>query len=180
MRLAAACLLALSLAACGGDDPPPADDAAPPPAAEPEGETPPETEAAPETDPGAPAEEPPVTEEGGPPPAWIEVPSGSQWMAYGSYCWDDVCFDVLQASCDDDAVPRLEVRPGDRVRFHLGFVPEQADLTVGGSENRPEVVELEPARVLEWEAGDRDGHLWLMLTAPEGGAAYQACLSRVL
>jgi hypothetical protein len=168
MRLVAACLLALLLlAACGGEDEP----------AAPTGE-PGTTEGPPETtteQSAAPAGEPPVTEEGGPPPAWIETPAGSAWMAYGRYLWAGLSVEIAQVTCDDSSVPQLELPPGGTVRFHLPFEPRTAELTLGADTSRPEVVQLAPARVIEWQ-GDYDGHLWLALTADEGEVAYQACV----
>jgi hypothetical protein len=171
MRLVLSCLFALLLlAACGSSDEPAPEAGDPTTAPAPETTT--EQSSAP------PAGEPPVTEEGGPEPAWIETPSASEWMAYGNYCWNDVCVDILQATCDDTAVPRLELRSGEPVRFHLPFEPATAELTLGASTSRPEVVKLEPAGVIEWQ-GDYDGLLWLALTAAEGEVAYQACVRAV-
>lgn len=165
----AACLLALVLlAGCGSEESTPADQPADtaPPAGEPETQ-------ADET--AGPPGEPPATEEGGPPPAWIETSSGSAWMAYGSYCWTNVCVDVLHFTCDDTSVPSLEVRPGDPIRFHLAFAPDEADLTLGAPSSRPEVVSVTPARVIEWQ-GEYDGHLLLFATSEEGDVSYQACV----
>jgi len=167
MRLVAAGLLVLLLAACGSaDDPAPEPEttAAPPEAATEQSAVPPD--------------EPPVTEEGGPPPAWIETPSASEWMSFGRYCWGDVCVESARVTCDDSSVPQLELAPGDTVRFHLEFVPASAELTLGADGSRPEVVTLEPARVMEWQ-GDYDGALWLALTADEGEVAYVACARAV-
>lgn len=169
MRVVAACLFALVLlSACGT-----ADEPVPDAADEPE-----TTAAPPATTTGqsaVPPGEPPVPEDGGPPAAWIETPSGSAWMAYGNYCWGDVCMDILRPTCDDSSVPEVELRRGDAVAFHLSFDPTTADLTLGADGSRPEVVSLEPARVIEWQ-GDYDGLLWLALTAEEGEVAYQACV----
>lgn len=172
MRVVAACLFALVLlAACGGED-----DAASPP----ESEAPPTTEtASPETttaESGGPAGEPPATEEGGPPPAWIETPSAAEWMAYGRYAWGGLSLEIAQPTCDDSAVPQLELGAGESVRFHLQFEPLTAELTLGADRGRAEVVTLDPGRTIEWQ-GEYDGHLWLALTAPEGEVAYQACVS---
>ncbi len=166
MRLVAACLLALLLAGCGSSDDPPA--AEPDPASS---ETQPEQSA-------VPPDEPPVTEEGGPPPAWIETQSGSAWMAYGRYLWGGISVESARVTCDDSAVPQLDLASGDTVRFHLEFLPETAELTLGADGSRPEVVTLEPARVIEWQ-GDYHGALWLALTAPEGEVAYVACANAV-
>jgi hypothetical protein len=169
MRRTVACLFALVLlSACGGRDEP-VEDAAPD---EPD-TTAPSTDTTTDQAAGPPGE-PPVTEEGGPPAAWLETPSGSAWMAYGNYCWGDVCMDILRPTCDDSSVPEVELRPGGAIRFHLPFVPDTADLTLGASSSRPQVVSLEPARVIEWQ-GVYDGLLWLALTAEEGEVAYQAC-----
>lgn len=170
MRLVAVCVLALvalvALAACGGDDAP--DAAEPPTTTDP---PPPAT-----SEPGGrPPEEPPATDEGGPPPASIELPSGAAWMAYGSYNWDGATFDILRPTCDDTAVPELELGAGDIVRFHLPFEPATAELTLGADNDRPEVVSLPPGRTIEWR-GEYDGLLWLAVTAPEGEVAYQACV----
>jgi hypothetical protein len=167
MRLVTACLLASLLAACGSsDDPPPEPEtsAAPPQTATEQSAVPPD--------------EPPITEEGGPPPAWLEAPSGSAWMSYGRYCWGDVCVESIQVTCEDSSVPQLDLAPGDAIRFHLEFVPSTAELTLGADGSRPEVVTLEPARVMEWQ-GDYDGALWLAVTADEGEVAYQACARAV-
>ena len=168
MRLVAAFLLLVLLAACGSSDDPPA--------AEPQTTSAPESTT--EQSGAAPADEPPVTEEGGPPPAWIETPSASAWMAYGRYAWGDLSLEIAQPTCDDTAVPQLELASGEPVRFHLDFEPTAAELTLGADGDRAEVVTLDPTRVIEWQ-GDYDGLLWLALTADEGEVTYQACVRAV-
>src|SRR5688572_29324990 len=102
MRLVAASLFALVLlAACGSSD-----------ETIPGGNETGTAEGPPETVPeqsATPPGEPPVAEEGGPPPAWIETPSASEWMSYGRYCWVDICVESALVTCEDSSVPQLDL-----------------------------------------------------------------------
>jgi hypothetical protein len=129
---------------------------------------------------GAPAEPAPtVPFAGAPPAAWIETPHGSTWLAYATFCWERGCADAVAPACGEPYVPDVRVEHGDRVRFHLGFDPQEATLQffsgdVDGSE--PAKVPLQPDEVLDWTV-DREGPVWLSTLAGGGrDASYAACL----
>jgi hypothetical protein len=180
LALCAAVLLVL-LAGCAGDD-----DAAPTQAAGPTATSPPvtvtqpapQTQTAPaptepEQEEGAPAEPPPdaAGTDDGPPPAWIETSGGPAWLARGSFCWESLCVDTALPRCDDGSAPPVQIQAGETVRFHLGFEPTEATLSVEGS--TPEA--LPAARTIEWNA-NRAGLLLLALRTDVGDASYAACL----
>jgi len=173
------------LGGCGQDD----EGAAPPPSAPTEAPSttapvtvpapttetqPPATE--PEsvpTEEGAPTEPPPdQPESGAPPPAWVETTAGRVWLAYGSYCWTNACVDMVQVTCDDASTPAVQAETGETVRFHLGFRPTEATLSV--EDSTPEA--LPRRRTIAWSA-NRGGLLRLDLRAAGGDASYVACVT---
>jgi hypothetical protein len=115
----------------------------------------------------------------GPPPALIETPGGSVWLAFGSYCWSGpeekgtvvgLCVDMVPAPAD---LPVVRFVPGQRIRIRLAFEPREVSLTVGGSP-----ILMQPRRVLEWTA-TRGGVLELFVYPERGGdATYRARLVR--
>ena len=160
---AIALVAAAALAGCGADDRPPTPPAAAPPA-------PPSTAAARPPDP------PPALEDG-PPPAWVETATGASWLAYSTFCWGNTCADyVMPRSCDDEGVPRVAVRPGERIRFHLGFDPLEASLDF---HDGSEVLRLAAVRDPEWLV-TRGGAVALFVRSREpsegADASYVACL----
>lgn len=69
-----------------------------------------------------------------PPPVWVEARSGDRWLAFGSYCWSAggraTCFDPLPPEARKD-IPRIVLRRGEIVRFHLGSRPRALGLSIG-------------------------------------------------
>jgi hypothetical protein len=148
--LAALVALAALLSACG-------DDAAAPIAA------------------NTPASDPPLAAgvDSGPPPAYVETPSGAEWMAYGSYCWGGTCADVVPPEMRED-IPTLAVREGDRITFHLDFDPSELTLSFEDGEAIPVPTERE----VSWPV-TRGGVLNLFAREgnPGGDVAYVLRLS---
>lgn len=98
-----------------------------------------------------PAPEPPTVRgvDSQPPPAWVEGPSGSSWMAYGSYCWEGACVDMVPPSLRDD-IPTVEVRQGQEVIFHFGFEPSEVQLSFASDDGNGRV-SLPAQRQVSWE-----------------------------
>jgi hypothetical protein len=121
---------------------------------------------------------PPTVGKIAPPPAWVATPRGDFWLAYGSYCWSatnpdgtgaGVCADMIAPEQRRD-LPRLVIRRGRMVRFHLGFDPTDLTLTVGRRTYR-----LQPARVAKWRVRGRSGVVTLFARPVGGGdASYHA------
>lgn len=124
-----------------------------------------------------PASDPPTVSSVGeqPPPAWVETASGSWWMAYGSYCWDRMCVDMLSPASRDD-LPRVSVRQGEEVTFHLGFDPSRLTLSSPGANDTPQVP-LPAERDVSW-AVTRGGvvNLFARAGSPGGDASYSVRL----
>jgi hypothetical protein len=118
--------------------------------------------------PGLPQDDPPRLSQTGPPPAWIETPDESQWLAYGSYCWTTLCVDMIPPSMRDD-VRAVALRTGDALRVHLGFVPRTASVLVL---ERSRTFRLEPRRVLEWRPGNARGLVMIDVRGAPGSASY--------
>jgi hypothetical protein len=110
---------------------------------------------------------------GGPPPAWVETAGGSFWLAYSSYCWERTCVDMLAPDARTD-LPRIVVRAGETVRFHLGFRAREAVLRFVASGAAEESVRLDPI-LLGWRA-HRGGVVWLFTRPARAGgdASYVA------
>jgi hypothetical protein len=142
--------LVLALAACGGGEARPAS-------------------------PGGPSGAPPERPGEGPPPAWVETEAGSVWLAYSTYCWGSVCADFVAPSCvGEQAAPRVELRRGETVRFHLGFEPAEVALTFFPEGGEPDGVALDASRAPAWRA-DRAEAFSLFARADGRDASYAGC-----
>lgn len=102
-----------------------------------------------------------------PPPAWIETSRGGRWLAYSTFCWTTACVDFVPPSMRDD-LPRVVVRRGEVVRFHLGFEPRSLSVRVGSR-----LFRLRPARTSSWRAVS-GGLLLLEAEHARGDASYVA------
>jgi hypothetical protein len=122
--------------------------------------------------PGRPANSPPKPPNpGAPPPAWIETPAKSAWLAYSSYCWKTACVDMIPPDSRPD-LPRFVVRHGSLVRVHLGFAAKSVTVNVG---TRPIRTKLDPTkRIASWK-GTRSGVL-TVFARTAGDASYVARL----
>jgi hypothetical protein len=150
-KAALAAWLALALAGCGGD-----------------GEAGPVSPAGP---PGPPPKRPGE----GPPPAWVETETGSIWLAYSTYCWGNTCADFVAPSCSgEQAAPRIELRRGETVRFHLDFDPNEAVLTFFAEGGEPGQVTLDQSRTPTWQA-DRAGAFTVFGSGDGRDASYAGC-----
>lgn len=109
-----------------------------------------------------------------PPPAWIETDSGSWWMAYGSYCWDRACVDIVSPEARD--IPLVAVREGEEVTFHLGFTPSELQLFFMADDDSS--LSLPAERQVTWKV-TRGGILSLLARdgSPGGDAAYEVELT---
>lgn len=116
--------------------------------------------------PRVPAGSPPTLSGAGgpPPPAWIETPAGSEWMAYGTYCWG-ACVRMVAPSQRDD-VPRVRVQRGDEVAVRLGFDPAELSLSVS-ADGRREQVPVPARRDVTWRA--TRGGVVSLSARPDGG-----------
>jgi hypothetical protein len=122
-----------------------------------------------------PAEPRPDSSGEAPPPAWVETEAGSRWLGYSTYCWDTTCADFVAPSCGDEHVPELAVRPGETLRFHLGFEPAEVSLTVLPDDA---ATQFDPGELV-WEV-TRTGSVMISATAKPGqggsDASYVGCL----
>jgi hypothetical protein len=125
--------------------------------------------------PGRPRTAPPKAP-GGPPPAWIESPARSAWLALGSYCWASggvgKCADMVAPQSRTD-LPIVRVARGRTLRVHVGFRAKSLSVSVGGrvvparlSSNR---------RIVSWRA-TRAGVLTVFARPASGDASYHARL----
>jgi hypothetical protein len=122
-----------------------------------------------------PADPPPERPGEGPPPAWVETEGGSIWLAYSTYCWGSTCADFVAPSCaGDTSAPRVELRRGETVRFHLGFDPGEASLTFFPEGGEPDGVTLDPSRTPAWQA-DRAGAFTVFAGGDGRDASYAGC-----
>jgi hypothetical protein len=69
-------------------------------------------------------------------------------------------------------LPRIAVRPGEVITFHLGFVPRSLSLRVGAR-----TYTLRSARTAAWRVRGRGGVVVLQAFAPRGDASYVARLA---
>ncbi|MHB8690089.1 MAG: hypothetical protein ACYDHH_02485 [Solirubrobacteraceae bacterium] len=111
-----------------------------------------------------------------PPPAWVHVIDGSRWLAFASYCWSTnqghgACVDMVGPEQRRD-IPKLAVKPGELLRFHLAFTAKSVDLYLGQSGYSS--VHRSHTSTLEWRAASRRGRLLVMLDvrASGGQASY--------
>jgi hypothetical protein len=111
-----------------------------------------------------------VGEASGPPPAWIETATGDRWLAFSSFCWKTTCVDFLPPEMRPE-LPRLTVRRGESVRFHLGFVPRAVTVTAGGKTAR-----LAARRIASWRA-PKGGIVVVNARGTGGSASYVARLT---
>lgn len=130
--------------------------------------------------PSPPAPPGPPQSVGAPPRAWVETERGSRWLGYSSYCWrGGLCVDFVGPSCEDHGhTPRLVLRKGEHVRFHLGFDPRQISLAFSPSATTPAAkpVALTVSRTPSWLA-NRAGAFTLFAASKGGGdASYVGCI----
>ena len=113
---------------------------------------------------------------GTPPSAWVETERGARWLGYSSYCWrGGLCVDHIAPACDGlSRAPRLPLRRGERLRFHLGFAPREITLAFANAPSKP--IKLVAGRITSWRA-DRAGAFTLFAAAKGGGdASYVSCI----
>ena len=65
-----------------------------------------------------------------PPAAWVGTAAADRWLAFSTSCWTRGCVDYIPPERRRD-LPRIVVRPGERIVFHLGFTPRSLSLRVG-------------------------------------------------
>jgi len=105
-----------------------------------------------------------------PPPAWIETARGDRWLAFSSFCWKTTCVDFIPPAMRPE-LPRIALRRGETVRFHLAFRPTSLRLLVG---NR--AFKLAARRVVAWRVSG-GGLAVLEARAAQGSTSYAARLS---
>jgi hypothetical protein len=111
----------------------------------------------------------------GPPPAWVETSRGSRWLGYSSFCWGTTCADFIPPRCGERHTPTLRVPRGETIRFHLGFTPTDAAVTVFGPSTPRERHHLEPSRTPSWRV-ETAGAFSLFARIKGGDASYVACV----
>jgi hypothetical protein len=104
-----------------------------------------------------------------PPPAWLETARSDRWLAYSSFCWRTACVDFIPPAMRPE-LPRIPVRLGETVQFHLRFRLTSLKLTVGGRQYR-----LPARRTASWRVV-RSGLALLQARAASGSASYAARL----
>src|SRR5712691_11284051 len=91
-----------------------------------------------------------------PPPAWIETASGSYWLAYSSYCWTQrraaVCADFIPPPLRVKELPRIKLRHGESVRFHLSFNPTTVSIGFFVNGKLGRLTKLTASRDPAWKA----------------------------
>jgi hypothetical protein len=122
--------------------------------------------------PGRPASRPPRPPNGGaPPPAWIETQAKSAWLAYGTYCWNTGCVDMIPPQSRPD-LPIFGVTRGRTVRVHLGFAAKSISVSLDKTAIRAKLDATR--RIASWSA-TRGGILTVSARAT-GDASYVARL----
>ena len=102
-----------------------------------------------------------------PPPAWIETPAKSRWLAYGSYCWKTTCVDMIPPQSRPD-LPSLGVAHASTARVHLGIAPTSISVSISKVRVR---VRLDAAkRTLSWRA--TRGGIAVVSVRGSGDASY--------
>jgi hypothetical protein len=98
---------------------------------------------------GAPPEDPPVLKghNDDPPPAYVVASRGSTWLAFSSYCWKSTCADFIPAVCADRGIPKLYLRRGEVIHFHLGFLPKSKSVWISFKRG---MQSLPAARTIAW------------------------------
>jgi hypothetical protein len=85
-----------------------------------------------------------------PPPAWIETPRHSSWLAYSSYCWiraagTAACVDFLPPRSRTD-LPLVSAHVGSTLRIHLRFAISKLSITYADKSRQG----LGPSRIASW------------------------------
>jgi hypothetical protein len=122
---------------------------------------------------GAPPGPPPVLRGAtdGPPPAYVATTRGSTWLSFSSYCWKSTCADFIPATCTDRGIPKLYLRRGEVIHFHLGFKPKEVWIGFKRSTQS-----LPAARTSTWRVR-RSGFFGLGARVRVGSANYSASYS---
>lgn len=106
----------------------------------------------------------------GPPAAWLETNAGSHWLGFSSSCWRNgstgVCADSGVAVCGGPGIPALLLHPGETVRAHLGYTPDEASLDTASASLA--------GRVVEWRVA-KPGPFTLFTRGERGDASYVGC-----
>jgi hypothetical protein len=105
-----------------------------------------------------------------PPRAWVATPAGDRWLAFSTSCWTTGCIDYVNPEMRRD-LPRIAVRRGEVIRFHLGFAPRSLSLRVG-----TRTYTLRAGRTAAWRVRGRGGVLLLQAFGGKGDAGYVARL----
>jgi hypothetical protein len=105
-----------------------------------------------------------------PPRAWVGTSAGDRWLAFSTSCWSAGCIDYVNPEMRRD-LPRIAVRRGEVIRFHLGFAPRSLSLRAGGR-----AYPLRAARTAAWRVKGRGGVIVLQAFGPRGDASYVARL----
>jgi len=122
--------------------------------------------------PGRPTKPPPKPPNAdAPPPAWIETPARSAWLAHGSYCWKTACVDMIPPQ-DRPDLPVFGVKRGRTVRVHLGFTAKSVSVSV---DKRSIAMKLDTTRrIASWNA--TRGGVLTVFARTAGDASYVARL----
>jgi hypothetical protein len=116
---------------------------------------------------------PPSVGSSGPPPAWVETARGSFWLAFSTFCWGGRCADYRAPSCGERYVPKIRVRRGELVRFHLGFDPREVSVTTFGGSGASK--RLAAVRNPVWRARPGAFAVFALPKRRGGDASYVAC-----
>lgn len=104
------------------------------------------------------------------------MPGQVRWLGYSSFCWSSRrqsrCVDFIGPERRRD-VPRLGVRAGERVRFHLAFAARAAFLVVGRSRVQRR---LGAGRSFGWRVAGAGTVTLLAYRVGGGDASYVAIL----
>jgi hypothetical protein len=102
-----------------------------------------------------------------PPPAWLRTGRVSKWMTTSGYCWQTTTGPVPRLCADSDfpTEPKVVIRPGRPVHFHLGFRPRRLFVSAGGRKWR-----LPARRVTSWHVprAVHSGTAFLLANADHG------------
>jgi hypothetical protein len=116
----------------------------------------------------------------GPGAAWVETAAGDRWLGSGGGCWAEpgappVCALVLPNA---PGMPRIPMRAGEIVTFHLGFAPTgvvslrgnirtKGNRTLNGRAYR-----LGATTTVTWKVRGRSGRARLSAAGENGDASY--------
>jgi hypothetical protein len=124
---------------------------------------------------------PPPGGSGGPPAAWVETSHGDRWLGFGGGCWaasaaaPPMCALVPPTA---PGMPRIRMRAGETVIFHLGFVPTgvvglRGNIRTSGTRTLlGRAYRLGASEVVRWTVRGRSGRAQLSAPAAQGGPAY--------